>query len=598
MKKKFDSTKSLKLAVNQHYKEEFGNKQIELRMQKNMENIHKVQSGLMSLDCTNFDKFINELTLLMKDLGVAALELRPYYPEVTKIGIDQASRIVDFCHKKNREQIKRICKVFANLIHCLDQKSQEDSLQQINIACKSLQQDEKHFILIYLASFLNLNSRLLELLNDTALKENEKTEPENQNIVGTKCQTFVDLEDIINCKSSKKMRLLLANFRRVDPCKSLEKTLLEKKAYYLRVFRELCKDFSSDHLLKNQKILFCKICLLAKFTILRKELFNQYVHLRATFNKLPPDYELIFLANSGLNLLLASKLRLFYGTDLIKIAQAGYSNELSKHFENLLKTRVVNSQNIAGNNKNSVAIVLATTDDCQKEEFFILSLASIILQSLEPVEIFVFVDPIKEDKTYQNKLKLLSNIEDYCKNASLDKTIAKALVSTASIKKHIFINDHIKGQYYARNKAAELTSCKYIANQDDDDISSYERIQKQIKCIENGGLAIYSSHLRISLNSLYQHDSRQYDFKGDGIASLLTYTDIVKRHPFLDVRSRADVEFRERLKKMYGSKCIHHMPEVLLLMRGASDTVSNKFETDRSVAFEFFYDSIAKSVFS
>ena len=242
--------------------------------------------------------------------------------------------------------------------------------------------------------------------------------------------------------------------------------------------------------------------------------------------------------------------------------------------------------------------MLATTDDSQKERFFILSLASVILQSSKPAEIFIFVDPINEDKEYQNKLKLLSNIKDYCKIASLDKTIANALVATESIKVHTIINDRIKGQYYARNKAAELTSCKYIANQDDDDISSESRIQKQLQCIDEGGLAVYSSHIRMSDNSLFQHDSREFDFKGDGIASLLTYTSIVKRHPFLDVRSRADVEFRERLKNIYGLKCIRHMDDVLLLMRGSAVTVSTIFETERRYAFDFFYHSIAQATFS
>ena len=105
MKQISNSEQSVKFVLKHDPQKKFCNKKVELNVQKNIERISKIQSSLESLDSTNFDGFINELTLLTKDLGVAVLELRPYYPDATKVVIDQMIRITDFCHKKDRKQI-------------------------------------------------------------------------------------------------------------------------------------------------------------------------------------------------------------------------------------------------------------------------------------------------------------------------------------------------------------------------------------------------------------------------------------------------------------------------------------------------------------
>jgi hypothetical protein len=153
-------------------------------------------------------------------------------------------------------------------------------------------------------------------------------------------------------------------------------------------------------------------------------------------------------------------------------------------------------------------------------------------------------------------------------------------------------NNSPAGQYSSRNKALELASGEFIAIQDDDDVSHPERLQRQIEYMLRNphAVATCTFHIRISDDGRIQLDGDSNDM----IFGDCPVSHVWRRHVFDDVgcfapvRSRGDVEFRERLSRRYGRTATHVLRHPLMLVRGSPQTVSSTAEYSQHRALQAF----------
>ncbi len=138
-----------------------------------------------------------------------------------------------------------------------------------------------------------------------------------------------------------------------------------------------------------------------------------------------------------------------------------------------------------------------------------------------------------------------------------------------------------QGQYACRNLGLEQMTGTVLAIHDDDDISHPLRLERQWMALQEPAcVAVYARHLRLDqANGAPQGDGHGSQFFGDGITTLMVPRSVaLELGGFYPVRSRGDVEFRERLERRYGVGSVRRLAEPLYLMRSGSGTVSSSFE--------------------
>jgi hypothetical protein len=109
-------------------------------------------------------------------------------------------------------------------------------------------------------------------------------------------------------------------------------------------------------------------------------------------------------------------------------------------------------------------------------------------------------------------------------------------------------------------------------------------------------VAVYAGHLRLSeATGLPQPDGPGGGFIGDGITTLLVRrSTAMELGGFYPVRSRGDVEFRERLRRRYGAARLVELDAPLYLMRGSAGTVSSGFEYGCSLGLQQWRELIER----
>ncbi|EDY39780.1 glycosyl transferase, group 2 family protein [Cyanobium sp. PCC 7001] len=137
-----------------------------------------------------------------------------------------------------------------------------------------------------------------------------------------------------------------------------------------------------------------------------------------------------------------------------------------------------------------------------------------------------------------------------------------------------------RGQYACRNVAIAASRSELLAIQDDDDLSHPLRLERQWEALQGGKLACYAQHVRLDEATGHpQPDGDGTRAVGDGITTLMVRrSTAVELGGFYPVRSRGDVEFRERLLRRFGEGAIAWLEQPLYLMRGAPTTISSDFE--------------------
>ena len=393
---------------------------------------------------------------------------------------------------------------------------------------------------------------------------------------------------IINNKSLSQARGKLADYRRLS-AKSMQSDRHRAWAYSTAI--KLSEEIITESNIDTVKTQFCHLCLLCQIFLNRKEALQIYSKIFYFLRNNGEGFYFTFLSSSGLNEILASST--YKGVEVFLINPSNNYNSLEDYYHDLLLKRT-KLQNLSLQQTLSDAVcVMATTDDIRKLSLIEMSILSVLIQTKPPKEIIVFIDPVHQ---IDSDIQIL--ISRLC-IAELRQNYPWAFVGVyKEISIKVVANKNVKGQYYARNRAAAISTSKYFFNQDDDDLSSEIRFEKQINTLKSGSLINYGLHIRISEDNSILQDSRDLEFFGDGIATLATTTELVRKNPFLELRSRADVEFRDRIKKRYGSSSISNIDQVLLLMRGSNSSVSSQFEHENAYRLKYFYQNISDNFFS
>ncbi|MFC6199703.1 glycosyltransferase family 2 protein [Ponticaulis profundi] len=183
-----------------------------------------------------------------------------------------------------------------------------------------------------------------------------------------------------------------------------------------------------------------------------------------------------------------------------------------------------------------------------------LAIQSVLNQTVEDIELFL-IDDLSEPG-------IGSKIADL---ASID----------ARIRYFAFPSNC--GPYVGRNFAIDRAKGKFIAIQDGDDYSHPQRLEKQLSLFDQykflQGCA--SNHIRFDANALPQME-HGFSLLGDGtMSSVFRRTVFDEIGGFIPSRSRGDVEFRERLKGVYGPAAFYQISEPLIFCNSTPSTLSH-----------------------
>jgi Glycosyltransferases involved in cell wall biogenesis len=146
-----------------------------------------------------------------------------------------------------------------------------------------------------------------------------------------------------------------------------------------------------------------------------------------------------------------------------------------------------------------------------------------------------------------------------------------------------------QGPYIGRNVALQMASGDYIAIHDSDDLAHPQRLEFQVARLNGDDLMMVTSyHARFDVRGCMQFEAH---FKpiGDGTMTSMFRRELFdKVGPFLPVRSRGDVEFRERVNKMLGPSAYRHLEPPLMLCHASPGTLSNKTSSNNRHALQLF----------
>ena len=150
--------------------------------------------------------------------------------------------------------------------------------------------------------------------------------------------------------------------------------------------------------------------------------------------------------------------------------------------------------------------------------------------------------------------------------------------------------DKNAGPYVGRNIALERASGEFVAIQDADDYSHPDRFALQVEQFVNfpSLMACASRHLRFDRDGQLQleHD---FQLRGDGtMSSMFRKTAFDLTGPFAAVRSRGDVEFRERVKKAFGPQGYRQIGCPLVFCFSAPGTLSHSTKREKNQQLQAF----------
>jgi len=234
----------------------------------------------------------------------------------------------------------------------------------------------------------------------------------------------------------------------------------------------------------------------------------------------------------------------------------------------------------AGVGAASLPITVVITTYSPDLERLRLALESLALQTGRPQEILVVDDGTPEPL------------------ASELRQLLTLLCHALQLPIRLLRQEHNQGQYACRNLAIAASRGEAIAIQDDDDLSHPQRLQCQWQAMQQGAIAVYARHLRLDqATAAPQADGDGLGFWGDGITTLMVRREAaVRLGGFYPVRSRGDVEFRARLRRLYGDGAVLSLEQPLYLMRAASNTVSSDFEYSCSLRLRHWRRLIARQL--
>lgn len=201
-----------------------------------------------------------------------------------------------------------------------------------------------------------------------------------------------------------------------------------------------------------------------------------------------------------------------------------------------------------------------------------LALDSIQSQNYQPVEIFV----IDDASTSGNEQAIAALCKPY-KNVTLIRLEANA------------------GPYVGRNLALEQARGTFIAIHDCDDWAHPARLSAQVAAFEENHFLqlVTCPHIRIDQQGRVQLESG-FRILGDGPMTSMFRREVFDTlGPFANVRSRGDVEMRERIRDYYGSHALKELQWPMMLCFADTGTLSQTTKAGKYQHLQLFRGNIS-----
>ncbi|CAM4092563.1 hypothetical protein BOTU111922_22745 [Bordetella tumulicola] len=179
-----------------------------------------------------------------------------------------------------------------------------------------------------------------------------------------------------------------------------------------------------------------------------------------------------------------------------------------------------------------------------------------------------------------------------------DLVDSKAIEDIALLDSRIKFIRMVKnsGPYVCRNRALEIATGEFIAIQDGDDYAHPQRFEKQVAAFLQDPLLrlCTASHVRVDSMARFQFE-HSLELRGDGTMTSMFRRDVFNAlGGFAQVRSRGDVEFRERLKASYGKHTYTHIDYPLLYCFATAASLSNRTARNNLAFLSLFRDAFGK----
>jgi hypothetical protein len=152
------------------------------------------------------------------------------------------------------------------------------------------------------------------------------------------------------------------------------------------------------------------------------------------------------------------------------------------------------------------------------------------------------------------------------------------------------------GPYIGRNIALEQAKGEFIAIQDADDWAHPQRFEAQIAAFDATPEAklVTTEHIRVDWTGKIQMEAKFAIF-GDGPMSSLFRRDVFYEvGPFAHVRSRGDIEMRERIRSFYGRQAIIELELPMMLCLANSQTLSQITKQRHQEHLQLFRSRISR----
>ena len=201
-----------------------------------------------------------------------------------------------------------------------------------------------------------------------------------------------------------------------------------------------------------------------------------------------------------------------------------------------------------------------------------LSLASVLAQSHGNLEVFV-VDDASEP---ENSAAIRAAVEG-------DPRVSYLRMPVNS------------GPYMGRNRAIAMASGAFVAIQDADDWSHPDRFAAQIAAFAQSPVTqmVTTPHIRIDRHGRVQMEAN-FAILGDGPMTSMFRREVFEAvGPFAPVRSRGDVEMRERLRAYYGNHALTELALPMMLCFADSATLSQKTKSEKREFLQLFRTNIS-----
>lgn len=202
-----------------------------------------------------------------------------------------------------------------------------------------------------------------------------------------------------------------------------------------------------------------------------------------------------------------------------------------------------------------------------------LSIVSILRQTYQDVEVILVDDG--SDLVDPSAIEAMASLDERIKYIKIPKN---------------------SGPYVCRNKALEICTGAYVAIQDGDDYAHPQRFEKQVQALSADPFLklCTTSHVRVDHLARFQFE-HTLELRGDGTMTSMFCRDVFDvLGGFAQVRSRGDVEFRERLKAAYGGHVYAHIDYPLLYCYATAASLSNRTARNSPAFLGLFRDAFAK----